>query len=93
MTGNNAEAQDSYNRALQFNPGMFNAYLNRGLLFEKQGQLEQAIQDYQRSVQIHPSVQGYLQLGRALQQLNRVTEAELYSEKARKLAAESHVGQ
>jgi tetratricopeptide (TPR) repeat protein len=91
-SGNTAEAQDSYNHALQFNPRMFNTYFDRGILFEKQGQMELAIQDYQRAVQLQPSVQGYLQLSHALQQLNRVPEAQLYYEKARRLAAESRVG-
>jgi tetratricopeptide (TPR) repeat protein len=92
LTGNDAEAQNSYDSALQFNPKLFNAYFNRGRLFEKQGQLEQAIQDYRRSVQLQPSVKAYLQLSSALQQLNRVTEAQHYYETARRLAAESQVG-
>jgi tetratricopeptide (TPR) repeat protein len=71
---------------------MFNTYFDRGILFEKQGQMELAIQDYQRAVQLQPSVQGYLQLSHALQQLNRIPEAQLYYEKARRLAAESRVG-
>jgi tetratricopeptide (TPR) repeat protein len=87
-SGHAAEARDSYNHALQFNPRMFNTYFDRGLLFEKQGQMELAIQDYQRAVQLQPSVQGYLQLSHALQQLNRVPEAQLYYEKARRLAGE-----
>jgi len=90
--GSTAEAQDSYNHALQFNPRMFNAYFDRGLLFEKQGQMELAIQDYQRAVQLQPSLQSYLQLSQALQQLNRAPEAQLYYEKARRLAAESQSG-
>jgi tetratricopeptide (TPR) repeat protein len=91
ITGSNAEAQDSYNRALQFNPKLFNAYFNRGRLFQKQGRLDQAIQDYQRSVDLQPSVKGFLQLSGVLQQLNRVTEAQLYYEKAKRLASESQV--
>jgi protein O-mannosyl-transferase len=92
QAGNNAEAQESYDRAVQFDPGMYNAYLNRALLFEKQGKLGQAVEDYQRSVELHPSVQGYSLLGRALQRLNRVSEAQVYYEKARGLAAQSQVG-
>jgi protein O-mannosyl-transferase len=90
--GNTAEAQDSYNRALQIDPKMFNTYFDRGVLFEKQGQMELAIQDYQRAVQLQPFAQGYLQLSQALQQLNRVPEAQFYYEKARRLAAESQGG-
>jgi Flp pilus assembly protein TadD len=91
-SGNTAEAQDSYNHALQFNPRMFNTYFDRGLLFEKQGQTDLAIQDYQRAVELQPSVQVYLQLSHALQHLNRVPEAQVYYEKAKRLAAESRVG-
>jgi protein O-mannosyl-transferase len=92
QAGNMAEAQDSYNRALQIDPKMFNTYFDRGLLFEKQGQMELAIQDYRRAVELRPFAQGYLQLSHALQQLNRAPEAQLYYEKARRLAAESQVG-
>jgi tetratricopeptide (TPR) repeat protein len=91
-TGNSAEAQDSYNRALGLNPKMFNAYFDRGLLFEKQGQMEKAIQDYQCAVQLQPSVQGYLQLSHALQQLNRREEAQAYYLKARQLDSTSSHG-
>jgi protein O-mannosyl-transferase len=92
QAGNTAEAQDSYNHALQIDPKMFNTYFDRGLLFEKQGQMELAIQDYRHAVELQPFTQGYLQLSHALQQQNRAPEAQLYYEKARRLVAESQAG-
>jgi protein O-mannosyl-transferase len=91
--GDDSEAHDSYNRALQFNPKLFNAYFDRGLLLEKEGQTEEAVQDYQRAVELQPTVQGFLQLSGALQKLNRIAEARTYYERARKLASVSNATQ
>ncbi len=91
--GNAAEAENSYNRALLLNPNMFNAYFDRGLLFEKQGQMEKAVRDYQSAVQLQPSVQGYVQLSHALQQLNRMAEAQAYYSKAQQLNSASQRSQ
>jgi tetratricopeptide (TPR) repeat protein len=88
-TDSDAEAHASYDRALQLNPKLFNAYFDRGLLFEKEGRVEDAVTDYQKSVTLQPTVQGYLQLTRALQKLNRMAEAQSYYEKARQLASDS----
>lgn len=92
-SGRMLDAQDSYNHALQWNPKMFNAYFDRGLSFEKGGQVEKAVEDYQRSIELQPSVQGYLQLSHALRQLNRDSEAQAYYEKARRLASDAQASQ
>jgi tetratricopeptide (TPR) repeat protein len=86
--GNYSEAHASYNRALQLNPKLFNAYFDRGLLLEKEGKIEEAVADYRQSVGLQPTVQGYLQLTRALQTLNRMAEAREFYEKARQLASD-----
>jgi protein O-mannosyl-transferase len=86
--GNEAEAYINYNRALQLNPKLFNAYFDRGLLLEKEGKFEDAVADYRQSLAIQPSVQGYLQLTRALEKLNRESEARASYEKAQELASE-----
>ena len=91
--GNTAGALDSYNQALELDPKMFNAYFDRGLLFEKEGRVENAVMDYRRSLELQPSVQGYLQLSHALRLLNRMPEAQLYYDKARRLASESQIAQ
>ena len=69
------DARESYDRALEINPGQFNAYLGRGVLFEKQGKLAQAIGDFSKSVEIEPTAEGYLRLGQALAEAQRREEA------------------
>ncbi|HEV3307968.1 MAG TPA: tetratricopeptide repeat protein [Candidatus Sulfotelmatobacter sp.] len=73
------------------NPKLFNAYFDRGLLFEKEGSIEDAVTDYQESVRLQPTVQGYLQLTGALQKLNRMAEAQSFYERARQLASDPNV--
>ena len=46
-----------------------------GLLARKQGKLNEAISDLSRSVELQPTAQGYLELGRALAQAGHVPEA------------------
>ena len=88
--GNFADAYESYDRSLRLNPEQFNVYLNRGLALEKQGRIEEAVADYERSVQIQPSTQAYLELNRVLLRLNRTAEAESFYEKAHQLASVSN---
>ncbi len=87
-TGDYPEAHESYERALQLNSSLFNAYLNRGHLFEREGKLEDAVADYQRSIKIRPTANGYLELARALKRLNRVAEAQASYQQALKLASD-----
>jgi protein O-mannosyl-transferase len=87
--GDDAKAQESYDRALQLNPNQFNAYLGLGRLDEKEGKLNDAIGNYSRSVEIRPSEQGYLRLGHALEQAGRGPDALAAYEEALKIAPDS----
>jgi tetratricopeptide (TPR) repeat protein len=93
VVGDYPDAHESYNRAVQANPKFFSAYLNRGLLFEREGNVDAAITDFQRSVELQPTARGYQELGRALHFLNRTSEAEASYENARKIQAASAVNQ
>jgi Tfp pilus assembly protein PilF len=73
--GQDAQAQESFGRALRLNPGQFNAYLGLGQMLEKQSQVDEAIRNYSRSIELRPTDQGFLLLGHALESAGRRTEA------------------
>jgi tetratricopeptide (TPR) repeat protein len=73
--GDDRNATESYDQAIRLNPGQFNAYLGLGRLQERQGNLSAAISNYYHGVALHPTDQGYLQLGRALERAHLQPEA------------------
>ena len=73
--GQDQKARDSYDQALRQNPNQSNAYLGLGQLLEKQNQLEDAIQNYSKAVELHPTDTGLLLLGHALERTGRRPEA------------------
>jgi tetratricopeptide (TPR) repeat protein len=73
--GEDASAQKSFEQSLRFDPAQFNAWRGLGLLAQKQGKLDEAISDLSRSVDLQPSAQGYVELGRAQAQAGRAPEA------------------
>ncbi|HEV2401226.1 MAG TPA: tetratricopeptide repeat protein [Candidatus Sulfotelmatobacter sp.] len=73
--GDNEQAKENYNHALRLNPNQFNALLGLGLVAQKQGNLTEAITNLSRSVELQPTAQGYLSLGRALAQSGRNDDA------------------
>ena len=73
--GEDDQAQLSYNQSLRLNPNQFNAWLGLGLLAQKQHKLDEALTDLSRSVELQPTGQGYLSLGRTLAQSGRTAEA------------------
>jgi protein O-mannosyl-transferase len=68
-------ARQSFAEALRLNPNQANAWLGMGLLAQKQGRLNEAINDFSRSVELQPTGERYLDLGRSLQRAGRVPEA------------------
>jgi Flp pilus assembly protein TadD len=86
MIGEIALAQDNYNHALRLNPSQFNAWLGLGLIAQKQGKTEEAITDLSRSVELQPTAQAYLSLGRTLTQAGRNVEARAAYEQALKIS-------
>jgi protein O-mannosyl-transferase len=73
--GDNDQARKNFDQSLRLNPNQFNAWLGLGILAEKQGSLEEAIADFNHSLQLQPSAEGYFELGRALSQAGRSEEA------------------
>lgn len=85
-SGDSAKAQDNYNQSLRLNPNQFNAWLGLGLVAQQQGKLTEAISDLSRSVELKPSAQGYLALGRVFAESKRVPEALAAYEQALKIS-------
>jgi protein O-mannosyl-transferase len=84
--GDDEQAHHSFEQSLRINPGQFNAWLGEGLLARKQGKLDEAIGDLSRSLELQPSAQGYLELGRTLAQAGRVPAALDAYEQALKIS-------
>lgn len=83
--GNDAAARKSFDESLRRNPNQFNAWLGLGLLAEKQGRYQEAAFDLGKSVELQPTAEGYLQLGRTLEELNRKSDAAAAFENALKI--------
>jgi tetratricopeptide (TPR) repeat protein len=73
--GEDEPARTSFEQSLHFNPTQFNAWRGLGLIAQKQGKSEEAISDLTRSVELQPSAQGYVELGRAQAQAGHAPEA------------------
>jgi protein O-mannosyl-transferase len=73
--GQNELARKDFEQSLQFNPNQSNAWLGLGLLAEQQGRLDETIADLSRSVAVHPTAEGYFELGRSLARVGRRAEA------------------
>jgi Flp pilus assembly protein TadD len=84
--GEDGKARESYGQALRLNPNQFNAYLGLGQLLEAQNKLDEAINNYSRSVELRPTDRGFLLLGHALGSAGRRTEALTAYQAALKLS-------
>jgi hypothetical protein len=84
--GDYAKSHASFERSIRLNPNRANTWLGMGLLTERDSKLQEAIRDYAISVQIQPSAQGYLGLGRTLAQTGHKTEALAAFELALKIS-------
>jgi protein O-mannosyl-transferase len=86
--GEDEKARDSYDQALRLNRNQSNAYLGLGQLLEKQSQLDDAIRNYSKSVELRPTDTGFMLLGHALERAGRRTEALAAYQSALKLSPE-----
>ncbi len=86
--GDEAEAHDSFEHAIQLAPDTEQAWIGLGVLAQKSGDFTLAIQQYSHANQIRPTGLGYLLLARALHKSGRDQEAEATLQLARK--ASSH---
>jgi Flp pilus assembly protein TadD len=73
--GDDEQSHEDFDQSLRFNANQYNAWFGLGLLAQKQGKLDEAISDISRSVELQPTAQGYLELGRTLAQAGHAPEA------------------
>jgi protein O-mannosyl-transferase len=83
--GNYPKSEAAFQKSIQLNPNRFNTWVGMGLLAEREGNLQEAIRDFARSIQLQPSAQGYLELGRVLAQSGRNADALVAYEFALKI--------
>jgi superkiller protein 3 len=83
--GEDVAAHDDFLRAVRLNPNQFNAWLGLGLLAQKQGNVQEALADFTRSLEIQPTAEAYFDLGEALAQSGRIPEAIAAYQQALKL--------
>lgn len=73
--GNYAEAQDAFDKSIRLNPNRFNTWIGMGLLAKREGRLDEASSNFMRSVELQPTGEAYLQLGRTLEMSGRTADA------------------
>jgi tetratricopeptide (TPR) repeat protein len=73
--GEDGAARQSFDKALRLNPNQASAWIGKGLLAQKQGRLDEAIDDLSRGGALQPTGEHYFDLGRSLQQAGRSQEA------------------
>jgi tetratricopeptide (TPR) repeat protein len=74
--GNFAQARECLEAAVRLNPDNPEEWMNLGIVAQKTGDVERAIQAYSQAVKLQPTQRGYLLLARALQQAGRQQEAQ-----------------
>jgi tetratricopeptide (TPR) repeat protein len=85
VIGEIALARDNYHHALRLNSNQFNAWMGLGLIAQRQGMITEAITDLSRAIEIQPTAQAYLALGRTLAQTGQIAEARAAYQQALKL--------
>jgi protein O-mannosyl-transferase len=84
--GDDDQAWKSYELAIRLNYSQANAHLGFGQLMEKHNRLDDAIDEYSRSVEFRPTDIGFVFLGRALERSGRRTEALAAYQQALKIS-------
>lgn len=87
--GDDQDALESYNQAIDINPYQSNAYFGRAVLYRKQGKLAEAIRDFSKAVELQPTAEGYVRLAQVLAQAQRRDEARAAIDQALKISPES----
>ncbi|HTD22578.1 MAG TPA: tetratricopeptide repeat protein [Terriglobales bacterium] len=85
ISGRNQEARIEYGEAISLDPQQSFAYLRLGLLEESEGNSNEAILNFTKSIQIAPSDLAYLHLGKNLESQNRLQEALIVYQQAVKI--------
>ena len=51
----NEKGISDYNKTIEINPDDYYAYYNRGIIYGKKGQCDEAIADYSKAIEINPN--------------------------------------
>jgi Flp pilus assembly protein TadD len=81
-----SQAQASFQQAVKLNPDDGRSWLGIGLMEQKAGNVDAAIEAYTRSLQITPFDWGYLLLAKALEDSGRQAESDFAWRKAAKIS-------
>jgi Tfp pilus assembly protein PilF len=73
--GEDQAAHQNFEQSLRLNPGQFNAWLGEGLLARQAGNFSEAISDISRSIELQPTAEAYLELGRTQVKIGHAPEA------------------
>jgi hypothetical protein len=84
--GDYSKSHASFERSIRLSPNRADTWLGMGLLAEREDTLQEAIRDYALSLELQPSAQGYLGLGRTLAQTGHSAEALAAYEMALKIS-------
>ena len=86
--GDMAESKAHYREAIQLDAMQYKAYLNLGVHLYLEGDLNGAIANLSRSLEIIPTSPAYFYLGQALERENRLAEALAAYHEALKISSE-----
>jgi len=77
-TNNLQDAESEFRNSIRLDPAAsIRTYIKLGYLLGKKGKLDEAIDQYDRSIELLPTAQAYLLLGEALHQKGENKEAEI----------------
>jgi uncharacterized protein HemY len=79
-------AKESFDKAIAMDPNNYRAWVGLGVLAVRSGDVNQAIQDFQRATTSKPTELGYSLLAKALDQAGRTSEAQAARERAKLLS-------
>ncbi len=69
--GQDPEAKAAWTEAMRLDSEMYEPYIARGIQYFNARDFEASLRDFDRAVQLHPSMESYLQLGLAQQALGQ----------------------
>jgi tetratricopeptide (TPR) repeat protein len=84
--GNYVQAGESFRQAVELNPKHGRAWIGVGVVAQRSGNLDLALQAYSRSASVEPSSLAYLLLSQALQKSGRISEAQVAEQQAKALS-------